>query len=165
MVFDTPQHIVQFAPRMYERAVASTSMPLGNETGMTDAERAELGAWIKAGGENPMSHLTTHALDTALGVGAAGLRVALVRISPYAEALGEAVLDERGRATLSEALEVGVYELRFQVGAYHRDLGVPIADPPFLDEVSIRFGVSDGGAHYHVPLLVSPYGYSTYRGS
>ena len=112
-----------------------------------------------------MSHLTTHALDTALGTGAVGLRVALMRVSPYAEALVEAVLDERGRATLTEALEPGVYELRFQVAEYHRGLGVPISDPPFLDEVSIRFGVSDANANYHVPLLVSPYGYSTYRGS
>jgi 5-hydroxyisourate hydrolase len=112
-----------------------------------------------------MSHLTTHALDTALGTGASGLRVTLFRIDADATLLGEAVLDERGRATLTEALERGVYELRFQVGAYHRGLGISLPDPPFLDEVTIRFGVADPRSNYHVPLLVSPYSYSTYRGS
>ena len=112
-----------------------------------------------------MSHLTTHALDTVLGVGATGLRVTLVRISSEPGLVGEAVLDERGRATLTETLERGVYELRFGVADYHRGQGVVLPDPPFLEVVAIRFGVADAGANHHVPLLLSPYSYSTYRGS
>ena len=112
-----------------------------------------------------MSHLTTHVLDTVLGVGAAGLHVALVRIGGSETVLGQAVLDERGRAALGENLAPGVYELRFEVAGYHRSLGVAVADPPFLDVVAIRFGLSEPTVNYHVPLLVSPYSYSTYRGS
>jgi 5-hydroxyisourate hydrolase len=109
--------------------------------------------------------LTTHVLDTMLGHGAKGLRAALSRISPDPAFLGEEVMDDRGRGAFEGVLERGVYELQFHVAAYHRGLGVVLPDPPFLDQVAIRFGVSEAGAHYHVPLLVSPYGYSTYRGS
>jgi len=109
--------------------------------------------------------LTTHALDTARGCGAAGLVVEVRRLSPTLAVLPGAVLDEGGRAVLvSEGLEPGVYELAFHVADYHRAAGVDLPDPPFLDVVPIRFGVADTGAHYHVPLLISPYGYSTYRG-
>lgn len=62
-------------------------------------------------------------------------------------------------------LNSGTYELIFHAGAYQRSKGVKFPDPPFLDEIVIRFGISDAAGHYHVPLLLSPYGYSTYRGS
>jgi 5-hydroxyisourate hydrolase len=62
-------------------------------------------------------------------------------------------------------MAVGAYELVFEVAAYFRAAGVALSDPPFLDVVPIRFGIADASAHYHVPLLISPYGYSTYRGS
>ena len=65
----------------------------------------------------------------------------------------------------SERLETGTYELVFHAGDYFRAIGVTMPDPPFLDKVVIRFGVADAAANYHVPLLLSPYGYSTYRGS
>ena len=74
--------------------------------------------------------------------------------------------DGRCDAPLSgEALTPGQYVLAFEVAAYFRDRGVALADPPFLDVIEIAFGVADGEAHYHVPLLVSPFSYSTYRGS
>lgn len=106
-------------------------------------------------------HLTTHALDTVAGKGAAGLRAELRR-GGYT--LADLTLDERGRGTLSEALESGRYELVFHLADYHRGRGVALADPPFLDEVVIVFGVSDPAAHYHVPIVFSPNAYSTYRG-
>ena len=112
-----------------------------------------------------MGHLTTHALDTVLGVGATGLRATLVRKGATESVVATAVMDERGRATLTEALEPGVYELCFEVAAYHRAKGVALTDPPFLDVVPIRFGIADASANYHVPLLVSPFSYATYRGS
>jgi 5-hydroxyisourate hydrolase len=64
-----------------------------------------------------------------------------------------------------ESISTGVYELIFGAGAYFRAAGVPLADPPFLDDIVIRFGIADPAGNYHVPLLVSPYGYNTYRGS
>jgi 5-hydroxyisourate hydrolase len=105
--------------------------------------------------------LTTHALDTVAGKGAAGLRVELRR-GGYT--LADLTLDPGGRGTLSEALETGPYELVFHLADYHRAKGVSLADPPFLDEVVVQFGVADPAAHYHVPLVFSPHAYSTYRG-
>jgi 5-hydroxyisourate hydrolase len=107
--------------------------------------------------------LTTHVLDTATGRPAAGVAIELVRDG---EVLARATTNADGRtdAPLLEALEVGFYELRFAVGAYFAGGGA-VSDPPFLDVVPIRFGVADAGAHHHVPLLVSPWSYSTYRGS
>ncbi|MDB5461115.1 MAG: uraH [Caulobacteraceae bacterium] len=107
--------------------------------------------------------LTTHALDIVLGRGAGGLTVAVTRLEPVREFLGEIELDAGGRAVLvgGDSFQAGVYELLFKVGDYHRanNLG-----GGFLDEVPIRFGVADGAVHCHVPLLISLYGYSTYRG-
>ena len=104
--------------------------------------------------------LTTHVLDLAAGRPAAGVAITLLR---EGEVVARAVTNGDGRtdAPLLDALEAGVYELRFAVGDYFGDA----AEPPFLDVVPVRFGVSEPGAHHHVPLLVAPGGYSTYRGS
>jgi 5-hydroxyisourate hydrolase len=107
--------------------------------------------------------LTTHALDIVLGHGAGGLKVAVTRLEPVHEFLGEIELDAGGRAALvtGDSFQAGVYELLFKVGDYHRTKGLAGG---FLDEVPVRFGVTDPAAHCHVPLLISLYGYSTYRG-
>jgi 5-hydroxyisourate hydrolase len=97
-------------------------------------------------------------LDTAQGRPAAGVRVALRFGS---ELVAEAITDDDGRALLTENPRTGIYELTFSIGQYFG----PSTDPPFLGDVVIRFGVADATANYHVPLLVSPYAYSTYRGS
>lgn len=114
--------------------------------------------------------LTTHALDTARGKPASGLELDLFRISESGERrhLKTARLNEDGRPgaplLAGEDLVRGVYEIVFRVGDYFE--GDPEAPgPPFLDRVPVRFGVSDPDAHYHVPLLVSPWSYTTYRGS
>lgn len=107
-----------------------------------------------------MPRLSTHVLDTARGLPAAGVKVELYRVSPRA-LLMTVVTNADGRALLSESvMEPGVYELTFQAGDY---LGVE--RPAFLDEIVIRFGITDGSANLHVPLLLAPFGYSTYRGS
>ncbi len=114
--------------------------------------------------------LTTHVLDTAQGRLAAGVRIELYRDeSNGRRRLGEAVTNADGRCAdplLSGAAFVtGCYELVFHVGAYFRDQDVTLPTPPFLDQVPLRFGIAEADGHYHVPLLISPYGYSTYRGS
>ncbi|MCY3980406.1 MAG: hydroxyisourate hydrolase [Alphaproteobacteria bacterium] len=111
--------------------------------------------------------LTTHVLDTTLGGPAVGLALRLYRLDgDDRRLLGTAVTNADGRTDRplleGEAFGVGVYEIQFEVGAYHRAAG---ADIPFLDAVPVRFGISDLEANYHVPLLLSPFGYSTYRGS
>ena len=115
--------------------------------------------------------LTTHVLDTASGKPAKGVAVTLFAIdaSGARRLLKSALTNGDGRCDapfLSGAeMAVGAYELVFEVAAYFRAAGVALSDPPFLDVVPIRFGISDASAHYHVPLLISPYGYSTDRGS
>ncbi len=113
--------------------------------------------------------LTTHVLDTARGCPAAGVRIALFRLGPGGrERVAETVTNADGRTDapiLPAALfAAGVYELVFHAGDYLRATGQAGAAPLFLDAVPIRFGMAED-AHYHVPLLLSPYGYSTYRGS
>lgn len=111
-----------------------------------------------------MSGLSTHVLDLARGVPAAGVPVRLTR----GETLlfeGRTDADGRCRPIAADALEAGAYRLRFEVAGYFRDAGVALADPPFLDGIAIDFAVADPARHHHVPLLVSPFGYSTYRGS
>ncbi len=113
--------------------------------------------------------LTTHVLDTARGCPAAGVRIILFRISGDSRSLiAEAVTNADGRTDapiLPEAdFAPGTYELVFLAGDYLRAQGPVGAEPLFLDEVPIRFGMAEA-AHYHVPLLLSPFGYSTYRGS
>ena len=109
-----------------------------------------------------MISLSTHILDTAHGSPAGGVRLRLSRADGVS--LFEGATDADGRCPGLPAVEPGRYRLEFGVAAYFRSRGVPLADPPFLDVVAIDFGVA-GPGHYHVPLLVSPYGYSTYRGS
>ncbi|MEA3060409.1 MAG: 5-hydroxyisourate hydrolase [Sphingomonadales bacterium] len=111
-----------------------------------------------------MSTLSTHVLDTMHGRPAAGVAVALT--GPNGEiARGSTNADGRCPELAQDALAPGRYALRFAVGDYFRAQGVSLPDPPFLDEVTVKFGIAADGGHYHVPLLVSPYGYSTYRGS
>jgi 5-hydroxyisourate hydrolase len=116
-----------------------------------------------------MGRLTTHVLDTALGKPAAGLALTLRRAGKHGAALASAVTNSDGRCDRAllegEAMEAGRYDLVFEAGAYFDRLGLSLPEQKFLDQVVIRFGISDPAAHYHVPLLLSPYGYSTYRGS
>jgi 5-hydroxyisourate hydrolase len=115
-----------------------------------------------------MSGLTTHILDQATGKPAAGVEVRVSRrAAGGVERLAEFRTDLDGRARLlaDEALEVGAYRLEFAIGDYFKASGLPVSDPPFLDVVVIDFSVSNVEQHWHVPLLVSPFGYSTYRGS
>jgi 5-hydroxyisourate hydrolase len=115
-----------------------------------------------------MGRLTTHVLDTALGKPAAGLTVELYRLGPDAEHLATATTNNDGRLDApildGAAFDPGVYELRFHAGDYLRK-SHRLPQPAFLDVIPIRFGIDDAADHYHVPLLLSPYGYSTYRGS
>lgn len=114
-----------------------------------------------------MGLLTSHVLDTASGRPAVGVRVVLRRTGEAA-ALAEATTNTDGRLDKplleGAAFRTGRYELTFYVGDYFRANGTKLADPAFLDLVPLRFAIAED-AHYHVPLLVSPYGYSTYRGS
>ena len=111
-----------------------------------------------------MTSLSTHVLDTMHGRPAAGLR--LVLSGPNGEiARGTTNGDGRCPELMLSEIAPGLYSIRFAVAEYFRALGVDLPDPPFLDEVTVDFGIAEGGGHYHVPLLVSPYSYSTYRGS
>ena len=114
--------------------------------------------------------LTTHVLDTARGKPAAGVTITLYRISGQSHRkIAATVTNADGRTDApmltGKALTAGVYELVFGVGAYLRASGQAQGDVLFLDQVPIRFGVPDADQHYHVPLLISPFAYSTYRGS
>jgi len=115
-----------------------------------------------------VSRLTTHILDTAHGAPASGVSVRL-RAAGSDAILAEGVTDADGRLDRplleGAAMQAGAYVLDFAIADYFRARGVRLAEPPFLDRVLIAFAIADAGAHYHVPLLVSPYGYSTYRGS
>jgi len=111
-----------------------------------------------------MSTLSTHVLDTMHGRPAAGMAVVLTG-SNGEIARGTTNADGRCPELAGGELEPGRYSIRFAVADYFRGLGVDLPDPPFLDEVSVEFGIAAGGGHYHVPLLVSPFAYSTYRGS
>ena len=115
-------------------------------------------------------YLTTHVLDTARGAPARGRKIDLYRLEGDARThLRGLATNEDGRTDSPilprEEFATGVYELVFHAGAWLEDSGTPGPSPRFLDEIPIRFGISDAASHYHVPLLISPYGYSTYRGS
>lgn len=113
--------------------------------------------------------LTTHVLDTARGRPAAGVGIDLYRIAGGRSLLAQTVTNADGRTDgpmlAGDALTPGTYELVFHAGAYLRASGQATGETLFLDEIPIRFGVPDAGQHYHVPLLISPFAYSTYRGS
>lgn len=115
--------------------------------------------------------LSTHVLDTMHGTPAAAMQVALYATNGDAATLLKRVtLNADGRnpdgPLLDDAsLKAGTYRLAFEVAAYFRARGVQLPEPPFLNEVHLDFGIAHGGQHYHVPLLVSPWSYSTYRGS
>ena len=118
-----------------------------------------------------MGHLSTHVLDTMNGCPAAGMQVTLQRVtSSGAETLKAFALNEDGRNAGGPLLDagtmaVGRYRLLFEVAPYFRARGVSLPEPPFLDTVQLDFGISDAAGHYHVPLLVSPWSYASYRGS
>lgn len=114
-------------------------------------------------------YLTTHVLDTARGCPAQGLRIDLYRIEGEARIhLIALTTNDDGRTDEqilpADKFETGTYELVFHAGAYLDATGTPPEDPRFLDVIPLRFGMSQA-SHYHVPLLLSPFGYSTYRGS
>lgn len=113
---------------------------------------------------NGMTSLSTHVLDTMHGRPAAGMAVSLHGPDgPIASGTTDA--DGRCPGLFPTGLAAGGYRLDFGVAAYFRAAGVTLPDPPFLDVVTIAFGIAAAGGHYHVPLLVSPFAYSTYRGS
>jgi 5-hydroxyisourate hydrolase len=116
-----------------------------------------------------MGRLSTHVLDTANGVPAAGMKVELSMLEGGTwKPLKSITTNADGRADgplLEGTLAKGEYRLVFHIAAYFRALGAKLSEPPFLDRVPLRFGIADADGHYHVPLLVSPWSYSTYRGS
>ena len=116
-----------------------------------------------------MGRLTTHVLDTASGQPAAGLKIELYLLDGGTIHLKTVVTNADGRVDgpilEGSSLLRGHYELRFHAGDYLRKSGADLPDPAFLDVIPIRFGIANANQHYHVPLLLSPYSYSTYRGS
>jgi len=127
--------------------------------------------WGKQKGDDMANgYLTTHVLDTARGLPAAGMPIDLIRLEGEARTHIRSLTTNDDGRTDSQILPAGefatgTYELVFHAGAYLDGVGTPREEPRFLDVIPIRFGVSDPQAHYHVPLLLSPFGYSTYRGS
>ena len=118
-----------------------------------------------------MGHLSTHVLDTMNGCPAAGMQVTLQALDgAQARTIKTLALNADGRSDGGPLLDAatmaaGRYRLVFSVAAYFRARGVALPEPAFIDEVPIEFGIADAAGHYHVPLLVSPWAYSTYRGS
>jgi 5-hydroxyisourate hydrolase len=116
-----------------------------------------------------MGRLTTHVLDTTRGRPAADLRIDLFSLDDGRRLIKSVMTNDDGRADAplleNETFRAGTYELLFHAGDYFRRNGLAGSPPPFLDDVPVRFGVADPAQHYHVPLLLSPYAYSTYRGS
>ena len=117
-----------------------------------------------------MGRLTTHILDTAHGCPGGGIKIELYRVDGVNLTLIQRTLsnsDGRCDAPLLQGDDYvsGVYQLQFHAGAYFRARGVAPQEPAFLDVVVLRFGIDSAQSHYHVPLLISPYSYSTYRGS
>ena len=116
-----------------------------------------------------MGYLTTHVLDTAGGCPGSDIPVTLYRVTEERQLITQVTTNSDGRCDQplmeGEAFTAGVYELVFEVANYYRNKGVKLAQPAFLDEIVLRFAIAEESEHYHVPLLVSPYSYSTYRGS
>ena len=117
-----------------------------------------------------MGHLSTHVLDTANGCPAAGMKITLQRVDDSAATtLKQVTLNHDGRADGplldASSMAAGRYRLLFEVAPYFRARGEQLPAVPFIDTVQLDFGIDDAAGHYHVPLLVSPWAYSTYRGS
>jgi 5-hydroxyisourate hydrolase len=117
-----------------------------------------------------MARLSTHVLDLSRGCAAAGVTIELERLdSDTRRRIVETTTNADGRTDsplmAGDRLEPGVYEITFHAGDYFRRSGTPLSDPPFLDRVVVRIGIADPAGNYHVPLLLSPFGYSTYRGT
>ncbi|MGG3571345.1 hydroxyisourate hydrolase [Bacillus gobiensis] len=117
-----------------------------------------------------MGQLTTHILDLTHGIPASRVKIELYSIEQSNRSLlANSITNKDGRVDkplLSEEKMVsGEYELLFYIGDYFKEKETPLPDPPFLNIVSVRFGIADSSSHYHVPLLVSPWGYQVYRGS
>lgn len=118
-----------------------------------------------------MGRLSTHVLDTVGGRPAAGMRIEFLEAGTDGGwvHLGDFTTNTDGRTDqpvmAGESFRAGRYQLRFHVAAYFRAQGIPLPDPPFLDIVPVHFGMAEADGHYHVPLLCSPWTYSTYRGS
>ena len=118
-----------------------------------------------------MGHLSTHVLDTMNGCPAAGMQVTLQRLEgEHYTTIRQIQLNHDGRndggpLLDASAMATGCYRLLFEVGPYFRSRGVALPAPAFIETVPIDFGIADAAGHYHVPLLVSPWAYSTYRGS
>jgi len=118
-----------------------------------------------------MGRLSTHVLDTTRGRPGQGVAIELSRLEPDGQwrVVKTARTNADGRTDepllAGDALKAGTYTLTFAVGDYFRAAGAASADPPFLDLVPIRFAIADASGHYHVPLVVTPWAYSTYRGS
>lgn len=159
------------------RILAAYEGRLGNDPA-TEVVRAlaEVGkiAWMRLLAKivpAPTGRLTTHALCTATGRPAAGLPIELFRIEAEGarRLLGRFLTNADGRldapALVGNELEPGVYEWLFEVGVYFARSGQAMDAPPFLDRIPLRFAIANPEAHYHVPLLLSPWAYSTYRGS
>lgn len=123
---------------------------------------------IGAGGLG-LGRLTTHVLDTAQGCPGHRLRVELYRLDGGRELVTDTVTNDDGRCDAplleGESFAAGTYELVFHAGDYFAAQGLDLPNPRFLDQVVLRFGINASREHYHVPLLISPYGYTTYRGS
>jgi 5-hydroxyisourate hydrolase len=121
--------------------------------------------------EQDLAGVTTHVLDVSRGQPAAGVRVELYELAGGSdrELIADVVTNADGRTDKplmsADQAHAGQFELIFHAGDYFRRRRAELADPPFLDIIPIRFGLADPQAHYHVPLLVSPWSYSTYRGS
>ncbi|WJM34167.1 hydroxyisourate hydrolase [Pseudomonas aeruginosa] len=123
-----------------------------------------------SGRPQPMGRLTTHVLDSAHGCPGHGIKIELYRVEgQQLELIATTLTNHDGRCDQpvlqGEDFRPGVYQLVFNAGDYYRARGVQLLEPAFLDQVVLRFGIASADDHYHVPLLISPYSYSTYRGS
>jgi len=121
-------------------------------------------------GDKQMGRLTTHVLDAAHGCPGSSIKVELYRVEgQQLELVNTALTNSDGRVDApllqGEDYRTGVYQLQFSAGDYYRARGVKLPETAFLDVVVLRFGIDEKQEHYHVPLLISPYSYSTYRGS
>jgi 2-oxo-4-hydroxy-4-carboxy-5-ureidoimidazoline decarboxylase len=159
----------QFERRLTNDAVSERATAL-REIGLITRLRLD-SAVDGPGKPNVNGRISTHVLDTHIGKPAEGVRIDFCELQddgPETK-LGSTITNADGRTDKplisGQPLRIGVYELRFHIGAYFACRGVPAADTPFLDIVPLRFGVAEAEGHYHVPLLATPWSYSTYRGS